>query len=172
MIDPLAEVVALLRPSAQFSKLVLGASPWRVVRSDAGEPFYCVVLDGGCRMEVDGHEPVVLLSGDFFLIPSAYGFSMPSLEPPPGVETSAPFAVGNNEFRIGERARPVDARMMVGHCTFDSPDASLLVSLLPQIVHVRGERRLTALVDLVREESREAAGARGRAFTAAGSDAY
>jgi transcriptional regulator GlxA family with amidase domain len=45
--------------------------------------------------------------------------------------------------------------MMVGHCSFDSPDASLLVSLLPQIVHVRGERRLTTLVDLVREESRE-----------------
>ena len=45
--------------------------------------------------------------------------------------------------------------MMAGHCSFGSPDASLLVSLLPQIVHVRGEQRLATLVQLVREESRE-----------------
>ena len=39
MIDPLAEVVTLLQPGARFSKLVLGASPWRISRSDAGQPF-------------------------------------------------------------------------------------------------------------------------------------
>ena len=33
-------------------------------------------------------------------------------------------------------------------------DAALLVSLLPQLVHVRGEQRLATLVELVREESR------------------
>ena len=44
--------------------------------------------------------------------------------------------------------------MMAGHCSFGSPDASLLVSLLPQFVHVRGEQRLATLVQLVREESR------------------
>jgi hypothetical protein len=35
MIDPLPEVVTLLQPGARFSKLVLGASPWRISRSDA-----------------------------------------------------------------------------------------------------------------------------------------
>ena len=30
MVDPLAEVVMLLRPSARFSKRVFGASPWRI----------------------------------------------------------------------------------------------------------------------------------------------
>ena len=49
---------------------------------------------------------------------------------------------------------PVDLRMMVGHCSFGSPDAYLLVSLLPQLVHVRGEERLATLVQLVRDESR------------------
>ena len=50
-----------------------------------------------------------------------------------------------------------------GHPTFDcswvtasfgSPDAGLLVSLLPKVVHVRGEKKLTTLVQLVSEESR------------------
>jgi AraC-like DNA-binding protein len=156
MIDPLAEVVTLLQPAARFSKVVLCASPWRISRSDAGQPFYCLVLEGGCRLVVDGHEPIELLSGDFALIPAAYGFGMSSLElPPPGVETAAPVAVGNGEFRIGAADSTIDARIMVGHCSFASPDASLLVSLLPQLVHVRGEQRLTTLVQLVREESSE-----------------
>lgn len=156
MIDPLAEVVTLLQPSARFSKLVLGASPWRISRSDAGQPFYCVILEGGCRIAINGHEPMELLSGDFVLIPAAYGVAMSSLEPPPpGAETPAPVSVGNGEFRIGAPDNPIDARMMAGHCSFGSPDASLLVSLLPQFMHVRGEERLATLVQLVREESRE-----------------
>jgi AraC-like DNA-binding protein len=156
MIDPLAEVVTLLQPGARFSKLVLGASPWRVSRSDAGQPLYCVILEGACRMAIDGHEPIDLVSGDFVLIPAAYGVAISSIEPPPpGVETLEPIALGNNEFRIGKPDSLVDSRMMVGHCSFGSPDASLLVSLLPQIVHVRGVERLATLVQLVRDESRE-----------------
>jgi len=156
MVDPLAEVVTLLQPGARFSKLVLGASPWRISRSDAGQPFYCVVLEGGCHVEIDGHEPIELLSGDFVLIPAAYGVAMSSLVPPlAGVETAPPVALGNGEFRIGDERGPIDLRILAGHCSFDSPDASLLVSLLPQFVHVRGEQRLATLVQFIREESRE-----------------
>ncbi|MFM0239167.1 AraC family transcriptional regulator [Paraburkholderia phytofirmans] len=155
MIDPLAEVVTLLQPGARFSKLVLGAGSWRVRHSDSGQAFYYVILEGACRMAIEGHEPIELVSGDFVLIPAAYGVSMSSLvPPPPGVETLAPRALGNNEFGIGDPDGPIDLRMMVGHCSFGSPDASLLVSLLPQIVHVRGVDRLATLVELVRDESR------------------
>ncbi|WP_175019056.1 AraC family transcriptional regulator [Burkholderia contaminans] len=155
MIDPLAEVVTLLQPSTRYSKLVHGASPWRINRTVAGEPFYCVVLDGGCRVAIDGHPPIDLLPGDFVLIPAAYGVAISSFDlPPPGVETAAPVALDNGEYRIGDANRPVDTRMMAGHCSFSSPDAALLVSLLPQYVHVRGEPRLTTLVQLVRDESR------------------
>ncbi|ACD20657.1 AraC family transcriptional regulator [Paraburkholderia phytofirmans] len=155
MIDPLAEVVTLLQPGARFSKLVLGTGSWRVRHSDSGRAFYYVILEGACRMAIEGNEPIELVSGDFVLIPAAYGVSMSSLvPPPPGVETLAPRALGNNEFGIGDPDGPIDLRMMVGHCSFGSPDASLLVSLLPQIVHVRGVDRLATLVQLVRDESR------------------
>ena len=156
MVDPLAEVVTLLQPGARFSKYVLGSGPWRISRSDAGQPFYCVVLEGGCRIAIDGHESVALLSGDFALIPAAWGVAMSSLVPPPeGAETAPPVALGNGEFRIGPTDGPVDLRVMAGHCSFGSPDAAMLVSLLPQFVHVRGEQRLATLVQLVREEMRE-----------------
>ncbi len=45
--------------------------------------------------------------------------------------------------------------MEAGRRFFGSTDAALLVSLLPQVVHVRGESRLATLVQLVDEEARQ-----------------
>jgi AraC-like DNA-binding protein len=156
MVDPLTEVVTLLQPGAAFSKIVSGAGSWRVRRSEAGRPFYCVIVDGSCRLVVDGREPITLQSGDFVLIPSAYGFTMSSLGPATTDDTdSSPVALLNGEFRLGIQSGPPDVRLLIGYCAFGSPDAALLVSLLPQLVHVRGERRLATIVQLVGEESRE-----------------
>ncbi|SHG25874.1 AraC family transcriptional regulator [Bradyrhizobium erythrophlei] len=156
MVDPFAEVVRLLQPGATFSKVVSGAGLWRVRRSEAGRPFYCAILDGSCRLAVDGREPITLQEGDFVLIPSAHDFTVSSLEPVASDDIDTrPVALLDGEFRVGIQSGPPDVRLLVGHCIFGSPDAALLVSLLPQLVHVRGERRLTTLVRLVGEESRE-----------------
>ena len=165
MIDPLAEMVALLQPGARFSKVVVGAGLWRVHRSDAGQPFYCVVLDGACRIEVDGQPALMLQSGDFLLVPAAWGFAMSSAQQPPTAIKSLPVALGQGVFRIGDQDGPTDLRMLVGHCSFDSPDADLLVSLLPRLVHIRGEPRLATLMTLVGEESRQQRPAREEVLT-------
>lgn len=154
MVDPLAEVVTLLQPGTPFSKVVGGAGPWRVRRSEAGRPFYCVILDGSCRLAVDGHEPITLQSGDFVLIPSAQQFTASSLGPISEDTDTSPVALPDGEFRLGTQSGPPDVRLLIGYCVFGSPDATLLVSLLPELVHVRGERRLATLVQLVAEESR------------------
>jgi len=57
-------------------------------------------------------------------------------------------------FRIGDMDEPPTVRMLVGHCAFGANDARLLVSLLPELVHVRGEARLTVLVEQVNGETR------------------
>lgn len=154
MIDPLAEVVTLLQPSARFSKVVSGAGSWRVRRSETGQPFYCVILHGACRLAPDGQEPIVLREGDFVLTPAGHGRSMSSLDAAPDLGNSTPVLLPDGEFRHGRRGGRPDVRLLLGHCAFGSPDAALLVSLLPQIVHVRGEQRLATLVQLVIEESR------------------
>jgi AraC-like DNA-binding protein len=97
----------------------------------------------------------VLQEGDFALIPAAFGVAMSSLEPPVNATNSAPVALGEGMFRIGEQDGPTDLRILAGHCSFGSPDAALLVSLLPALVHVRGEARLALLVKLLENESRE-----------------
>ena len=59
------------------------------------------------------------------------------------------------EVRHGTRGGRPDVRLLGGYFVFDSPDAALLVSLLPALVHVRGVERLSVLVRLVGEESSE-----------------
>jgi AraC-like DNA-binding protein len=155
MVDPLAEVVTLLQPGAPSSKIVSGAGRWSVRRSEYGQPFFCVILDGSCRLAVDGHEAITLQEGDFVLIPAALSFTMSGLEPatPADFDPAAVFLL-NGEVRRGNRSGPPDVRLLVGYCVFGSPDAALLVSLLPQLVHVRGEARLATIVQLVVDESR------------------
>ena len=154
--DPLADVVTLLQPAAPFSKLLTGAGGWAIRRTEFGQPFYCALLDGSSRLLADGHEPVTLQAGDFILIPSAQSFTATSLEPATSMLVDEPpIQLPNGEFRLGTPTGLPDVRMLIGYCTFGSPDAALLVSLLPKLVIVRGERRLTTLMQLVRDESRE-----------------
>jgi AraC-like DNA-binding protein len=153
--DPLADVVTLLQPAAPFSKLITGAGGWAIRRTEFGQPFYCALLDGSARLLVDGHEPVTLQTADFILIPSAQSFTSTSLEPATSMLIDEPpIQLPNGEFRLGTPTGPPDVRMLIGYCTFGSPDAALLVSLLPKLVIVRDENRLATLMQLVRDESR------------------
>lgn len=165
MIDPLAEVVSLLQPGAGHFKMVAAAGRWRLRRTAYDDPFYGVVLEGTYRLAVDGHAPVVLREGDFVMIPAALDFTMTSFDPPPEGEQSPPRPLGNGEYRLGPPDEPVDARSLVGHCVLGSPDAGLLVSLLPQFLHVRDQKRLTTLVELIGEESRAQRPARNIVIT-------
>ena len=153
MTDPLAEIVTLLRPRAPFTKRVSGAGPWVVRRAEAGRPFYAAVLAGTCRLTVGTREPVLLQRDDFVLIPSAFDFSVSSPEPPGDAEGLAHTVLEGGEVRHGDAHGPPDVQMLVGYCAFDSPDAELLVSLLPELVLARGEPRLATLVALVRDEA-------------------
>ncbi|WEY39947.1 MULTISPECIES: AraC family transcriptional regulator [Paraburkholderia] len=160
MVDPLAEVVSLLQPGAPFSKLVVASATWAVRRSETGRPFYLAVLEGGCRLTIDGatgSETITLNEGDFALLPAARRFATSSLNGPPpdeGDAVASPITPIPGGARVGNPDEPINVRMLVGHCVFGSPDSALLVSLLPQWVHVRGASRLSTLVQLVGDESR------------------
>ncbi len=152
--DPLTQVVGLLQPSVSFSKLVVASGAWAVRRSDEAGPFYCVILDGLCLLSLAGQEPVTLARGDFVLVPAAHDFAASSLDPPPDGIDPESAEISPGTFRLGRPEEPPNVRMLVGHCAFGSQDANLLVSLLPQLVHVRGQGRLTTLVELLNEEQR------------------
>lgn len=154
MHDPLSDVIRLLAPRAVFSKRISGAGRWGVRYASYGRPSFCAVLEGRCRLAVDGQRPITLEAGDFLLLPATPGFTMSGFQPftPTLIDPKAA-ASPAGELRHGTRGGPPDVRLLGGYFEFASPDAGLLVSLLPALVHVRGVERLELLVRLVGEES-------------------
>jgi AraC-like DNA-binding protein len=156
MADPLSEVITLLRPSTVFSKGISGAGRWGVRYSAFGQPSFSAVLEGRCLLAVDGEDVITLEAGDFVLLPATPGFTMSGFEPVAPVPIDPKVSsVQTGEVRHGTRGGAPDVRLLGGYFVFDSPDAALLVSLLPALVHVRGAERLSVLVRLVAEESSE-----------------
>ncbi len=153
-VDPLTDIVTLLRPAARFSKLVECAGPWKIQRDVVGDPFFCAVLEGRCRMAIDGGPPVVLQVGDFMMVPAMHHVLHESLDAPLVETTQEPVEIEDGRFRIGPDGGVVELRMQVGHCHFASPDAALFVPLLPRVVLVRAEPRLATLMQLVDGETR------------------
>jgi AraC-like DNA-binding protein len=152
--DPLSEVIALLQPRAVSTRPISGAGRWGVRYSEFGHPSFCAVLEGRCRLALDGQQPLTLEAGDFVLLPVTPGFTMSGFEPVRPVRFDPKLTARQvGEFRHGTRTGPADVRLLGGWFAFDSPDASLLVSLLPGLIHVRGAERLSVLVRLVSEEA-------------------
>jgi AraC-like DNA-binding protein len=154
-IDPLAEIVTLLQPSASFSKLVEYTGRWRIRRDVEGKPVYFAVLEGECRVVGAGQPPIIVRSGDFVLSPSTNDQVVESIDAPPYGIDMLPVELGEGRFRVGRSDGPINLRMQVGLCSFASPDAALLVSLLPAMVVTRGEPRLATLMQLVGDETRQ-----------------
>jgi AraC-like DNA-binding protein len=171
--DPLSQLIGLLRPRTVFSKGISGAGRWGVRYPAFGQPSFCAVLEGGCLLALQGPggggktarpgAAVALQAGDFVLLPATPGFTMTSAEPPPARElvrmdaqasaSTSPRSSPQGELRHGRRGGRPDVRLLGGYFAFDSPDAALLVAMLPPLLHVRGVERLATLVRLVADEA-------------------
>jgi AraC-like DNA-binding protein len=157
MLDPLSDLIALLRPRTVFAKGISGAGAWAVRYGDFGHPGFCAVIEGRCQLAVDGAAAVALEAGDFVFLPATPGFSMSGFEPaePVFIDPHATAGVAQ-EVRHGRQKGDAEVRMLGGYFVFESPDAALLVAQLPALIHLRGDERLPTLVRLVREEAGDA----------------
>jgi len=156
MTDPLAQVIDLLRPRTMVSKGISGAGRWAVSYAEFGHPGFCAVIEGRCRLAVAGEQPVILEKGDFVLLPATPAFILSGFEPavPRHVDPREAGTTGG-EIRHGDPDGPPDVRLRGGYFVFDSPDAGLIVSLLPAMIHIHGDDRLATLVQLFGDEAGE-----------------
>ncbi|MXN44395.1 helix-turn-helix domain-containing protein [Shinella kummerowiae] len=154
MVDPLSDIIRLLRPQAIFTKAISGAGCWGVRYADFGHPSFAVVIEGSCRLAVDGQRELSLDAGDFVLLPTTPGFEMSGFEPvtPEFIDPHVA-ARASGEVRHGEQHGAASVRIQGGYFVFGSADSGLLLSLLPDLIHVRGVDRLSTLVTLLVEEA-------------------
>ena len=149
--DPLSDIIALLRPHAAFSKPITGRGRWGVRYAAYESPSFCIVLSGHCWFAVEGSIPRLLERGDFMLLPVTPAFTLVS---EPGVDC-APGQPSDTGVRHGDPEGAPDFRMLGGTFQIEQVNAPLL-DLLPEAIHIRAAEsdtsRLARIIDLIMEE--------------------
>lgn len=153
MSDPLSQIVTLLSPVPSISKQIEGGGAWQVERRGRRSPFYCAVLEGCAELRIEGRAALTLREGDFILVPDTHDFTLTSLIPPEGAALQ-PLETGPGVFRLGQSEAPVDYRALVGHCDFAVGEKGLLLSLLPDVIHIADAPSLRLLMQLIHDETR------------------
>jgi AraC-like DNA-binding protein len=150
--DPLSDVIALLRPSTALSKPISGKGRWGVEYAAHDAPGFSIILAGEAWLTLNGHEPLQLGQGDFLLLPTTPAFSLSSEK---GM-SCAPVAPSNEAVRHGEQAGEPDFVALGGSFTFERVNAPLLLSLLPRQIFIPASQgratRFGRLIELLAEE--------------------
>src|ERR1700733_7857100 len=157
--EPLADVITLLRPRAVGTKVIHGAGRWAVRRSRVAYAGFGLVLAGGCWLTADGNETLRLATGTFVLMRASRGFmtasdlacEVVSLDAQEG-ETCQP-----GEVRYGDPDLEAEFKQLGGYFELDSVNRSLLGGLLPTLVHIQASdpaaERLKRTIDSIVEEA-------------------
>ncbi|WP_186526101.1 AraC family transcriptional regulator [Leekyejoonella antrihumi] len=166
--DPLTQLIELLRPRSFLWKELVGTGSWEwLFPADRGVVFGRVI-SGRCRFEVPGSGEHEVGPGDYLLLtnPAPWslrggaGHALP-------VDFDTVYAAMNADDPdrtnlasppMGERAGADVTRIVAGHFEFDPINAWLLASLLSPVVHLPAVRRaehelLTGVLQMIDAEA-------------------
>lgn len=150
--DPLSDIITLLRPSAAIAKPICGRGQWGVRYRSYDAPGFTVVLTGGAWVTFRDREPLRIAEGDFLLLPTTPAFSLCSK---PGVPCipAEPLA---EAVRHGEQEGQPEFAALGGSFSIESVNAPLLLALLPDHIHISASAgratRFGRLIELLSEE--------------------
>ena len=132
--DPFREVLALARPRTVAPVPFRAAAPWGARFAPFPHIKLGVVVEGECWLCVDGLEPLLLSTGDFYLLG----------DPPPyGLGSSIEAARGSLREEISANGTDVADGSFAYTCSvdfeFQDADASTLFSSLPPALLVKAD---------------------------------
>jgi AraC-like DNA-binding protein len=158
--DPLSEVIRLLRPrSFAVGATDVGAPAAIVFAEHEGLFLYCVA-SGECLLQVSGHGQVTpLRAGDCVVLPSGRPFVLASDLGVPRIDAAVVFAHRSNGS-IGTWNGGGDCRMLAAHVEFDSSFARVLFEKLPAVVRIGNESARFALRNCIEQMMEELQAAR------------
>lgn len=150
--DPLSDMIALLRPRAAVSKPISARGQWGVRYAAHEAPGFTIVLAGEAWVRFDGREPIRLGTGDFLLLPTTPAFTLGSAPDIAGI----PVEPSAEAVRHGEPDGEPDFVSLGGSFAFERVHAPLLLALLPDLIHIPASEgrasRFGRLMDLLAEE--------------------
>jgi AraC-like DNA-binding protein len=164
--DPLADVLALLRPEAAVAAELRAQGRWSLAFDAYPGVKFGVVVEGECRIAVRGRAAKTLRAGDVFLLGGAPYVIASDMETPSRSANDFLRPRANRVVRIGSaREKPV-AHVVGGRFALDLANAHLVVEALPEFVRIPAQAA-GALRDVTRlliDEVRAAQNGRLRAL--------
>ncbi|HEY0685220.1 MAG TPA: AraC family transcriptional regulator [Steroidobacter sp.] len=158
--DALAAVVTLLKPQTLLSKIVRAGGRWGVRYPAYGHPSFALVLNGSCWLAAEGMPAFTLHSGDFILFSAMPGFTLAGdLEVEPKQMVIPRPEDHANEVVHGDPTMEPSVTLIGGGFAFDPINASVLVDLLPKMLHIRATDPaidgIAPIVGLIKRETSE-----------------
>lgn len=159
--DPLSDMLSLLKPRNYMSAGLDAGGDWLIQFPEQTGNIKCgAVVSGRCLLAVEGVDaPVLVEAGDSFLLPSVGRFQLGSdlaLEPVPASAIFAPTRMGGMTTLNGGG----DCLVVSSRFAIEGRQASMLLGMLPPIVHIRAASAQAALrwpVERMMQELREGA---------------
>ena len=134
--DPFLDLIRLLRPQATLWRHIEATGRWGVVFHERDDLLFCSVARGECLLLRPATEPQKLATGDFVLVRTSTPFTLASHRTITSVDSEKAFALpATRTLTLGSgNARPTT--LHGGRFLFNTASESLLMGLLPPLVHV------------------------------------
>ena len=144
--DPLSDVLALLKPRNYMSAGFDAGGGWSIVFPDQHDSIKIgAVVSGGCWLSVDGvAEAVRLAAGDCFMLPCGRRFRLASDLRLPAREAAEVFAAARDGGVVTHNGGG-ETFLVSSRFALDGAHAGLLLRMLPPIVHIRDAPEQAAL---------------------------
>ena len=153
--DPLSDIIALLRPSTAVAKPITGRGRWGVRYAANDAPGFTIILQGVCWIAFEGQEPLRFQKGDFLLLPSTPAFALSSHREGE-CKLTEPV---NAAVRHGDQEGEPDFVSLGGTFQIERVNAPLLLTLLPGFIHIPASEgrtgRLGNVIELIMDECAE-----------------
>jgi AraC-like DNA-binding protein len=154
-VDPLSQVIALLKPQALQWRLVEAHDAWTLRFPAVDAVVFGQLIEGSCHVERSDGVCFDLHPGDFMLMgaPPAWTARPPGGGPPTDIQAY----FDDPSCLRGASDQPTVTRFLAGYFAFAADNAGLLANLMLPVVHVRAAEveagPLSALLRLLGDEA-------------------
>ncbi|WP_333999748.1 AraC family transcriptional regulator [Burkholderia gladioli] len=154
--DLLSDMLRLVSANPVVAGGFSAGGRWAIRFPKPDKIKFFALVKGGCWLLIDGWaEPLRVESGDIFLLSGQHGFVLASEAAAPPVDARQLFP-GSAATRSATIGDGLDCRQIGGHVRLDPVNGSLLLEVLPPLIHIDGRSEQAAVLQwllarLVRE---------------------
>jgi AraC-like DNA-binding protein len=154
-VDPLSQIIALLKPQAVFWLVVEAQDAWTIGFRPTNVVVFGQVIEGVCHVEREDGIGFDLEAGDFMLMAAPQNWTMSAFGG--GIAVDFRAVVENPGLLLPAAHTTQVTRFMAGNFKFEAANRELISTLMLPIVHVRGNEvaaaRLGALLATFGDEA-------------------